>query len=83
LLGHLPIETGLGDSILVGPSARGLSTIEYNALFAYELTSRDLPLPGVVSTWPLLEFDGERTLNQDEAGHDELFGTAGFRFNLN
>ena len=79
---HLAIQSGLGDSILVGPEDRGLSTIEYNVVFAYELTNAELPLPHILSTWPILEFDGEYTLNHDEAGHNELFGTAGFRFNF-
>ena len=79
---HLSIQTGLGDSILVGPEGRGLSTLEYDAVFGYELTSNELPIPGLLSTWPILEFDGERTLNQSEAGHNQLFGTVGFRFNF-
>jgi len=77
---HLAIQTGLGDSILAGPVSHGLSTLEYDAVFAYELTKRELPLPGILSTWPMLEFDGEYPLNQSLAGHDQLFCTAGARF---
>ena len=79
---HLAIQAGLGDSILVGPENRGLSTLEYNASFGYELTQDELRLPGVLSTWPLLELSGENTLNQEDTGHNQLFGTAGFRFNF-
>jgi hypothetical protein len=79
---HLAIQTGLGDSILVGPQGRGLSTLEYNATFGYELTRDQLPLPVILNSWPIVEFEGERTLNQAEAGRDQLFGTAGFRFNF-
>jgi hypothetical protein len=39
-----------------------------------------LPLPGILSTWPMLEFDGEYPLHQSLAGHDQLFCTAGARF---
>lgn len=79
---HLSVQLGLGDSVLVGPQDRGLSTLEYDAVFGYELTERDLPLPGVLSTVPIVEFDGECTLNHAEAGTNQLFATAGFRFNL-
>jgi hypothetical protein len=79
---HLSIQTGLGDSILVGPEGRGLSTIEYGIQFGYELTHSVLPIPGILSTVPILEFDGEHTVNQDDAGLDELFGTIGFRLNF-
>ena len=79
---HLSIQTGLGDSVLAGPVGRGLSTLEYSATLGYELTKADLPLPFILSTVPILEFDGERTLNQEEAGHNQLLGTAGFRLNF-
>lgn len=79
---HLSVQCGLGDSILVGPVGRGLSTLEYDVVLGYELTKTDLPLPGILSTIPILEFDGENTLNQANAGHNQLFGTAGFRFNF-
>ena len=79
---HLSIQLGIGNSILVGPDARGLSTLEYDAVFGYELLAKDLPIPGIVSTTPILEVDGERVLNQSSAGSNQLFGTAGVRLNF-
>jgi hypothetical protein len=79
---HLSIQTGLGDSIQVGPVGRGLSTIEYGVQFGYELTRSVLPLPGILSTVPILEFAGEHTVNHENAGLDQLFGTIGFRLNF-
>lgn len=79
---HIAIETGLGNSILVGPVGRGISTLEYDAMLGYEVTRKELPIPPVLSTWAILEFDGEYTFNQQDAGHNRLFGTAGFRFNF-
>jgi hypothetical protein len=79
---HLSIQTGLGDSILIGPVGRGLWTLEYDAVFGYELAHTELPLPGVLSAIPLIEFDGESAINQAGAGHDILFGAVGLRLNL-
>lgn len=79
---RVSIELGAGDSILVGPQGRGLSTLEYSAVLGYELIKTDLPLPGMLSTTPLLEFDGQYALNQAVAGHNQLFCAAGFRFNF-
>jgi hypothetical protein len=79
---HLSIQTALGDSILIGPVGRGLWTLEYDAVLGYELPQNQLPLPGVISAVPLVEFDGELAVNQAGAGHDILFGTVGVRLNL-
>ena len=78
---HFSIQTGLGNSILVGPDGRGLSTIEYSAVFGYELATDQLPMPGALSITPLFELEGEYTMNQEDAGHNELSGTVGFRIN--
>ena len=77
---HFSVQTGFGDSILAGPEGHGLSTLEYDVVFGYELTHETLPIPLVASTTPIVEFDGERTLNQDDAGHNELFLDLGARF---
>lgn len=79
---HFSVQLGLGDSVLIGPRDRGLSTLEYSATFGYEWTKQQMPLPLILSTVPILEFDGESMLNREEAGHNQLFGTAGFRFNF-
>jgi hypothetical protein len=79
---HFSIQTGLGDSIVVGPEERGASALEYNATFGYELTKKDLPIPGVLSTVPIFELDGEYALNHQDAGHNQLFGVVGVRLNF-
>lgn len=79
---HFSVQLGLGNSVLIGPQDHGLSTLEYDAVFGYELAKQQLPLPFVLSTVSILEFDGEYTLNQESAGQNQLFGTAGFRFNF-
>jgi hypothetical protein len=76
---HVSVQTGLGVSTLIGPEARGEMTLEYDVVFGYELTHDVLPLPGVQSTIPIVEVDGETTLNKEDAGHDILTGTLGFR----
>src|SRR5438309_3806635 len=35
---HFAIQTGFGDSILVGPEEGGLNVLEYSAVFGYEIT---------------------------------------------
>jgi hypothetical protein len=79
---HLSLQLGLGDSILVGPEERGASALEYDVVLGYELTHKELPIPGVLSVVPIFEIDGEYALNHDEAGANQLFGTAGFRLNF-
>jgi len=79
---HFAIKSGLGNSLLIGPVDHGLSTLEYNITFAYELPQDQLPLPGVVTTWPIFELNGEYTFNHEDAGHNQLFATVGFRFNF-
>lgn len=79
---HLSLQLGLGDSILIGPVGHGLSTLEYDVVLGYELTHDQAPVPGIHSITPILEFDGEYTLNQDEAGDRTLFGTVGARVGL-
>jgi hypothetical protein len=79
---HFSLQTGLGLSTLVGPVAHGLQTVEYDAVFGYELTHDVLPIPGIAATVPIFEVDGEWSVNQDVVGQNTLFGTAGFRLNL-
>jgi hypothetical protein len=79
---HVAIQTSAGYSMLVGPEEGGLNTLEYAAVFGYELTRNELRLPGVLSVWPLFELEGEVPLNHDERGHNELSGTLGFRVNF-
>jgi hypothetical protein len=79
---HFSLQTGLGVSTLIGPEDGGASALEYNAVFAYELTHEDLPLPGVVQTFPIFEIDGETPLNHDDRGDTNLEGVVGVRVNF-
>ena len=79
---HFSLQTGGGLSTLVGPQARGLSVLEYNAVFGYELTHEVLPLPLTSRITPIFEIDGETVLNHDDRGINSLLGTVGCRFDL-
>jgi len=79
---HVAIQTSAGYSMLIGPEEGGLNTLEYAAVLGYELKHEQLPLPGVLTLWPLIELEGEVPLNHDDRGHNQLSGTAGFRINF-
>ena len=74
---HLSVQLDVGDSILIGPDGRGGSTLEYDVVLGYELTKRDLPVPGILSTVPIFEVNGEYGFNHDDAGRNALLATVG------
>jgi len=76
------LQTSAGVSTLIGQVDHGLSTLEYSAVFGYELPKEVFPLPLVLHATPIFELDGEYTFNQESAGHNELSGTAGFHFDF-
>lgn len=79
---HLSVEAGTGVSFLAGPREGGTNTFEYNLVLGYNVEHRELPLPGILRTIPIFELNGERVLSGPESGTNQLFGTAGFRVNL-
>lgn len=79
---HLSVEASAGVSTVIGPVERGASAFEYNLVLGYNLERQQLPLPGVLRTIPIFELNGDTALNHDERGANHLFGTAGFRVNL-
>jgi hypothetical protein len=79
---HLSIEASAGLSFLIGPDEGGTNTLEYNLVLGYNLEHKDLPLPAVLRTIPILELNGERVLSGSEDGQNKLFGTVGFRLNF-
>ena len=79
---HFSVEASTGLSALAGPSDGGTNTFEYNLVLGYNLEHEQLRLPGVLRTIPIFELDGERVLNGRATGTDRLFGTVGFRVNL-
>src|SRR5438874_955768 len=70
-------------SVLIGPLGRGENTLEYNLVLGYNLERDQLKLPGVQRLIPIFELNGETTLSHEQRGDNALFGTAGFRVNLN
>ena len=82
-IGNFTTQAVLGYSALFGPGEEGgRQTFEYGFVFGYTLPHRQLPLPGVLETIPVLELLGETGLNKDGAGHNSLIGNAGVRLNL-
>jgi len=51
-------------------------------VLGYNLEPEQLPLPGVLRTIPIFELNGDTVLNHEDRGVNRLFGTAGFRVNL-
>ena len=77
---HFTVQTVLGyDRTLGSGDDGGSEDFEYGLAFAYTITRDQLRIPGVEKISPLLELDGELGLNQDEAGQNNLLGSAGFR----
>jgi hypothetical protein len=80
---HWSVQISTGFSFLIGPEEGGTNTLEANAIFGYDLQHEQLPLPGVLSTVPMLELHNQTTLSGVDSGSNSLFGTVGARFNLN
>ena len=80
---HLSVEASLGWSVLIVPDGRGENGLEYNLVLGYNLERDQLKLPGIQRLIPLFELNGETPLSHEDRGTNALFGTAGFRINLN
>lgn len=77
---HLTLQSTIGYSQTTGPGDNGgEESLEYGFSFAYVISHRELPLPGVAEFVPMVEISGERGLNQDEAGQDSVAADIGFR----
>ncbi len=77
---HFTIQTIAGYDVLVGGGRQsGVAEIDYAVAFAYAITRADLRLPGIVKLSPLLEVNGDYSLNKREAGQNDLLGDIGFR----
>ena len=79
---HMSVEASAGFSFLAGPREGGINTFEYNLVLGYNLEHEQLPLPGILRTIPIFEFNGERVVSGAGTGTNRLFGTAGLRLNL-
>ena len=80
---HFTVQTLLDYSVLLGGGDNGgEQEFEYGLVFAYAVSRKDLPIPGVQAIYPLFEISGELGLNQDESGQNSVLGDAGIRLNL-
>jgi hypothetical protein len=80
---NFSVQAVLGYSTLLGGGDQGgLRTFEYGFDFGWQVSHRELPLPGVQQFIPMLELSGETELNQADAGQNSLLGSLGFRLNL-
>ena len=80
---HVSVEASAGWTVLIGPVARGQNSLEYNVVLGYNLEREQISLPGVQRVIPIFELNGNTGLSHEERGENALFGTAGFRVNLN
>ena len=79
---HFSIQASAGYSMLIGPEEGGTNTLETNVVFGYNIDHEDLPLPHVLSTVPIFEFNDETGLSGASSGENALFGTVGARINF-
>lgn len=79
---HFSVQTWTSVDFLIGPKEGGNHVFKYGALLGYRIGREQLPLPGVQSVTPLLELDGRTGIAGEGRGHNQLFGVAGFRLNL-
>ncbi len=82
-IGNFTTQSVLGYSVLFGPGDEGgLQSFEYGFLFGYTIGHNQLHLATVQEIIPFLELVGEREMDKNNSGHNNLLGNAGFRFNL-
>jgi hypothetical protein len=76
---HFSLQSIAGYSVLIGPSEGGTRIFEYGAVAGWNLDRHDLPIPHVEQITPIVELKGERALNGEANGENDLSGTAGVR----
>lgn len=80
---HFSVQSLVGYSVLSGGEYEGgIQTLEYGFTFGYQITRKELPIPGVRSLIPVFEIRGSKQLNQAEAGVNSVLANAAVRFNL-
>ena len=81
---HFSVQLSVGSETMIGPDRGGTSTLIYGAAFGYNIPHDDLPIPGVLTTIPILEVSGEHVLDGESEGPFPTahFGSAGVRFNM-
>lgn len=76
---HFSLQTIAGYSVLIGPGEGGNRTFEYGAVAGWTLDRHDLAVPHLEQITPIVELKGERALNGESSGENDLSGTAGLR----
>ena len=80
---HFTLQAVLGYSTLYGPGDESnTQNLEYGFTVGWTFRHQDLPLPGVQQLIPVFELSGEKQVNKDDAGANDILGNIGFRANL-
>lgn len=80
---HFSLQSFFGYSTVTGGGDDGgLQTFEYGFDFAYAVSHKELPLPGVRQFTLMFELNGETELNRSDSGQNSLLGSIGFRLDL-
>jgi len=80
---HFTIQSVLGLSTFYGGGAEGgLQTFEYGFVLGYSISHHELPLPGIRQLVPVMELQGNTTLNKGSSGSNSLLGNLALRANL-
>jgi hypothetical protein len=81
---HFTMQTVLGwGGTTGGGDNEGEQDFDYGFSLAWQIPHAALPIPGTEQFIPMVEISGERGLNRDEAGKDNVLGDVGFRAQCN
>jgi len=77
---HFTIQTVLEyDKLFGGGADGGSEEFDYGLVFAWCVSHKEMPVPGLERFTPMFEVDGDLGLNQAEAGQNSVLGSMGFR----
>ena len=77
------VQTFFGYSWFLGSSPElGAHAFEYQLAFGYSIEDEQLHVPGIDRLTPIFELVGETAMGGSHAGHNNLTGTLGLRFDL-
>jgi hypothetical protein len=80
---HFTLQSIFGYSTLSGGGEDGdLQNFEYGFVLGYTIPHDELPIPGVESLIPVVEFSGATQLNHEDHGANSVLANIAFRANL-
>jgi len=80
---HFTLQSIFGYSTLSGGGVNGgLQNFEYGFVLGYTIPHDELPIPGVESLIPVVEFSGATQLNHEDHGANSILANIAFRANL-